>query len=156
MTEKYFEKPYWVIDFLPDQVPPKSAGQYFAVEKYYLRQQVLAGLRSRFTDILLKLNCYYDFQVIFPDESDQPVLNPAPEQLASCLKEAQKDLCILLPGEDALITLNHDDTCMTVYHPSETLLSRMKQLASAAGLFVWQPESQYGTAGNDEKGGKPV
>ena len=31
MIEELLQKPYWVIDFLPQQVPADSAGQFFAV-----------------------------------------------------------------------------------------------------------------------------
>lgn len=138
MIETLLNKPYWVIDFLPEQVPDGSAGQFFAVEEYYLREPALSTLRRRFTDILLKLNCYYDFQVCAAD-SEEFVRNPAPEALASRILGAQENLCILLPREDALITLDRDDTCMTVYNPSETLLNRLRLLATAEGLFLWQP-----------------
>ena len=138
MIETLLNKPYWVVDFLPEQVPDGSAGQFFAVEGYYLREPALSGLRRRFTDILLKLNCYYDFQVCAAD-SEEFVRNPAPDVLAARILGAQENLCILLPREDALITLDRDDTCMTVYNPSETLLNRLRLLASAEGLFLWQP-----------------
>ena len=138
MIETLLNKPYWVVDFLPEQVPDGSAGQFFAVEGYYLREPALSGLRRRFTDILLKLNCYYDFQVC-PADSEEFIRNPAPKALAARILGAEDDLCILLPREDVLITLNRDDTCMTVYNPSETLLNRLRLLASAEGLFLWQP-----------------
>ena len=34
--EEYLNKPYWVIDILPKQVPADSKGQYFKIEKYFL------------------------------------------------------------------------------------------------------------------------
>ena len=37
-VERLLETPYWVIDFLPMQVPQGSAGQFFAVEQYYLQE----------------------------------------------------------------------------------------------------------------------
>ena len=138
MIEALLNKPYWVVDFLPEQVPDGSAGQFFAVEDYWLREPALSGLRRRFADILLKLNCYYDFQVC-PADSEEFIRNPAPDVLAARILSAQENLCILLPREDALITLDRDDTCMTVYNPSETLLNRLRLLASAEGLFLWQP-----------------
>ena len=140
MIGELLEKEYRVIDILPEQVPAGSPGQYFAVEEYFLRKPALAEIHRRFTRLLLKLNCYSDFQVSFPNE-DRSVLNPAPELLDAWINGEQKDLCILLPGEDALITLNHEDLYMTLYHPSAELLERTERLASAEGLFVWQPEN---------------
>ncbi|MBR3346018.1 MAG: hypothetical protein IKG37_02940, partial [Solobacterium sp.] len=111
MIETLLNKPYWVIDILPEQVPEDSAGQYFAIEQYYLQQPGITEIHRRFTAILLKLNCYSDFLVCFPDQ-EQQIRNPEPEKLVSWINEEQKDLCIVLAGEDVLITLNHDDTCM--------------------------------------------
>lgn len=139
MTEELLEKSYWVVDILPDQVPEDSPGRYFAVEAYYLQPFRMAVIHRRFTDILLKLNCYYDFRISTPD-GDTDVLNPDPDLLDAWINEEQKDLCILFPGEDALITLNHDDIYMTVYHPPEALLKRIGRLASAEGMFLRRPE----------------
>ena len=139
MIEELLNKPYRIIDILPERVPEGSAGQYFAMERYWLQPPVFAEIRRRFAGILLKLNCYSDFRVCFFDP-EETILNPAPELLVSLIMEGQRDLCILLPGEDALITLNHDDTWMTLYHPSETLLRRTERLASAEGLFVRLPD----------------
>lgn len=138
MIETLLNKPYWVIDILPEQVQEDSAGQYFAIEHYYLQQPGITDIHRRFTAILLKLNCYSDFLVCFPDQ-EQQIRNPEPERLVSWINEEQKDLCIVLAGEDVLITLNHDDTCMTVYNPSEALINRIGSLAMAHGLFFWQP-----------------
>ena len=136
--EELLEMPCWVIDILPFQVPADSAGQYFAVEKYYYSGPRRPEIKKKHADILLKLNCYYDFQVCAAD-SEEFVRNPAPDVLAARILGAQENLCILLPREDALITLDRDDTCMTVYNPSETLLNRLRLLATAEGLFLWQP-----------------
>lgn len=134
MMEELLNKPYWVIDFLPRQVPAKGGGQFFAVEEYYLR----SPLRRGFAEILLKLNCYYDIEVCEP-ETEKWQKNPPPEALFSWIADNEKDLCVLLPRENALITANRDDLYMTVYAPSEELLQLLRSLAAASGLFLWQP-----------------
>ena len=63
MIEEYLEKPYWVIDILPKQVPADSRGQYFEIEEYYLEHPQIDIIYKKFTNILLKLNCYEDFVV---------------------------------------------------------------------------------------------
>ena len=140
MIETLLNKPYWVIDVLPEQVPENSAGQYFAIEQYYL-QTGITDIHRRFTDVLLKLNCYFDFLVCLSDQ-EQQIYNPEPERLVSWINTEQKDLCIVLAGEDVLITLNHDDTYMTVYNPSESLINRIRNLAMTHGLFFWQPNQE--------------
>ena len=143
MIEALLNKPYWVIDILPEQVPEDSAGQYSAIEQYYLQQPGITDIHHRFTAVLLKLNCYSDFLVCFPDQ-EQLIRNPEPERLVSWINEEQKDLCIVLAEEDVLITLNHDDTYMTVYNLSEALRNRIESLAMAHGLFLWQPKQEKG------------
>ena len=137
IIEALQENPYWVIDILPERIPKDSAGQYFAVEQYYLQPSMMTDIHCRFADVLLKLNCYSGFRVFIPG-SGRAAVNPSPEQLASWIVAEQKDLCIILTEEDVLITLNHDDTYMSVYNPSDPLLNRLRSLASASGLFLWQ------------------
>ncbi len=141
MIEALLEKPYWVIDFLPRQVPEGSTGQYFAVERFYLQEPRQSALRRQFAEILLKVNCFYDLLICDPEEENWD-RNPAPERLYSLLVQEKKDLFIHLPEDSALITLNLDDTYMTVYGPSESLLGLLSQLSVSAGLFLWQQPQQ--------------
>ena len=73
--EELLDSPYCVIDFLPYQVPARSAGQFFAVEELYLSKSHYPELLHRFADILLKLNCFYDFKV-YRNDSSRGYLNP--------------------------------------------------------------------------------
>ena len=57
MIEELLQSPYWVIDFLPRQVPADSVGQFFAVERFFLQETRQTALRRSFADILLKVNC---------------------------------------------------------------------------------------------------
>ncbi len=134
MVEELLEKSYRVVDFLPEQVPEGSAGQFFAVEKYYMDPQRMKGFRKKFADILLKLNCYYNFSVC---EAQEGVFtdNPDPEWLeGKTLGNA--DLCVLLPEEETLVTLYRDDLYMTVYNACGSVLKRLEQLAEAEGMHV--------------------
>ncbi len=135
LIEELLEKPCLVVDFLPEQVPKRDARKYFAVENYYLEPERYAGFREKFTDILLKLSCYYAFSVC---EATVGKLfdNPAQEWLAGKIRD-KKDLCVLLPEEKVLITLNRDDLYMSVYNASGKVLEIIRKLAEANGLFVW-------------------
>lgn len=139
MLEDYFEKPYWVIDFLPEQVPEGGEGQIFAIEKYYLKQPQRGELQKKFLDILLKLNCYYDFEV-WPLDHINCEINPAPEVLEEWMVKMEEVLNIMLPSVNSLIVTQPDDLYMTVYNPNQRLLELLQQLAHAQGLFVWNPE----------------
>ena len=135
LIEELLEKPCLVVDFLPEQVPERDARQYFAVEKYYLEPERYAGFREKFADILVKLSCYYAFSVC---EATVGKLfdNPDPEWLAGKIRE-KKDLCVLLPEEEVLITLNRDDLYMSVYNAGGKVLEIIRKLAEANGMFVW-------------------
>lgn len=138
--EEYLEQPYWVIDILPKQVPAGSGGQYFSIEEYYRAHPRIDAVYSKFTDILLKLNCYED--MAFSTDGDEWTTNPAPADIEAMVTQclaSKTMLYILLPSADALITLSSDDTYMTVYHPNEETISLLIALAASVGLFFWQP-----------------
>lgn len=138
--EEYLEQPYWVIDILPKQVPANSGGQYFSIEEYYRAHPRIDTVYSKFTDILLKLNCYED--MTFSTDGDEWTTNPAPADIEAMVTQclaSKTMLYILLPSVDALITLSSDDTYMTVYHPNEETIGLLTALAASVGLFFWQP-----------------
>lgn len=137
MIDDFFNKEYWIVDFLPKQVPEKVGGRFFSVELYYLEPSRYAILREQFSDILLKLYCYYDLR-LFVNDDTEGIANPEPELFASHIKDNQSNLCILIGTSEALITLGRDDTNMTVYAPSEDLLDLIRTFAGAVGLFVWK------------------
>ena len=60
--EEFLEKPYWIIDILPKQVPKDSPGQYFAIEDFFLKEQ-LAEIKKKHISVILKLNCYMDISI---------------------------------------------------------------------------------------------
>lgn len=134
IPETIFDKPYWLIDILPEQVPEERAAAYFAAERYWLRPENLEGIRRRFADLLLKLNCYHSLEAAAGEDASAPA--GAPEQLAARVTEAREDLVFYLPGSDAAVTLNRDDLYMTVYNPPKPLLELLDRLAPACGLFL--------------------
>ncbi len=141
--EDLFERPYYVVDILPMQVPADGGGQYFKVEQYYLND--IGRLCRMYADVLLKLNCYYDLALTHDAEHWQ--VNPEPEKMIrmveACMSEKPNEAClyVMLEKETMLLTLQRDATHMTLYNPSDALLQMLRQLASAAGLFVWKPSN---------------
>ncbi|MBQ5804759.1 MAG: hypothetical protein IIW22_03155 [Erysipelotrichaceae bacterium] len=136
--EELLERPCWVIDLLPYRVPEESAGQYFTVEEYFLKDPQNRRLRQCFVQILLKLNCYYDFLVYLNDK--ETAENPSPEQLEEMILQNRDIVDIVL--EEAMIVVRHDDTYMSVYDPDERLLEILKPLAAVNGLFLWKPDQE--------------
>ena len=142
--EELLNQPYYVMDILPKQVPADGGGQYFKVERYYLNH--VERLSRQYTDVLLKLNCYYD--LVFSHDAEHWQLNPEPETIVGmvhdCLSEEPTEAClyVMLAEGSMLLTLQRDATHMTLYHLTDELLQLLCQLASAAGLFVWSPPTQ--------------
>ena len=137
--EEYLNKPYWVIDILPKQVPADSRGQYFRIEKYFLKHPQIDVIYRKFTNILLKLNCYEDIDV--SHDGDEWITNPAPHELEAALLKSMADrqmFYIILKSADVLITVSGDDTYMTVYNPTEEVLELIGSLAGSEGLLVWR------------------
>ena len=142
-VERLLETPYWVIDFLPMQVPQDSKGQFFAVEQYYLQEPQRERLCRQFIDVVLKLNCYHDL-LVSRDGGDE-WLYPDPRMLEKWLMESLQNghLCLLIDDGESLITASGGDTYLTLYNPSPVLLELVRQLVTAAGLFLWQPFNNH-------------
>ncbi len=139
IVEQLLEAPYWVIDFLPMQVPQDARGLFFAVEQYYLTGTRHERLINQLADVVLKLNCYHDLTV--NHGGDEWIKNPAPEVLAAWIIESlhHGHLCALVDDGESLITASSGDTSITLYSPSDDLQQLAGQLATAAGLHLWQP-----------------
>lgn len=130
--ENLLKKPYHVIDFLPMQVPKGSEGQFFEVEKYYLKN--IKEIHNKFIDIIFKLNCYYDLEFIVDDKSQ---INPKTNIIKKIIKSKKY---ILIRFDKALITIDKGDLYMTIYNSNSKNLKILKDLATSNGLFIWQPK----------------
>lgn len=139
MMGALLEGPYWIVDILPEQVPADAAGQYFAVERYFLRRPRIVSLRRKYAEILLRLNCYVDMAVSF-DSCASWETNPDPETFAERLAglSGNEFLRAVFAGQNAMIDYDRNDTYLTVYDPDAALLDKLKALAAAEGLFVWR------------------
>ncbi len=137
------EGPYWIVDILPEQVPVDAAGQYFAVERYFLQRSRIVPLRRKYAELLLRLNCYVDMAVSF-DSCASWETNPDPETLTERLSglSGNEFLRAVFAGQNAMIDYDHNDTYLTVYDPDSALLDKLRALAAAEGLFVWSPPQE--------------
>lgn len=45
---------------------------------------------------------------------------------------------LLIPEEDTLISLQAEDLYITVYHPTEEILSLLRKAVSESGFYIWQ------------------
>lgn len=136
MTEPE-NRPYWIIDVLPEQVPADSPGRYFTVEKYFLSR--LDGICRRFASVLVRLNCYRDLSVCTDGETWIDALSP--EDLEPLFLESVRScspLSIRVSPPGAVISFSGEDHYMTLYGPDEELLGLLRRLCGSEGLFVWK------------------
>ena len=125
--EELLNKPYWIVDILPKQVPKDSPGQYFTIEDYFLKGQ-LAEIKQKHINVILKLNCYLDLSL-------DGELNPSPDRTAALMNEKY----VYIMVGDSMILSEPDDTHLTIFNPDESLLELVRPIALAEGLFVWKP-----------------
>ena len=139
------EGPYWIVDLLPEQVSADAAGQYFAVERYFLQRSRIVPLRRKYAEILLRLNCYHDMAVTF-DSCMSWEMHPDPEAFAERVAGLSGNdfLRAVFPQQNAMIDYDHNDTYLTAYDPGAALLDKVRALAAAEGLFVWSPPQKEG------------
>ena len=135
IIEDYLDKPYWIIDILPKQVPSDRRGPYFEIAKHFLKPEQMERIVQRFGNLLIKLNCYYDFSVC--QAFEHWAENPKPEDLMEWLRSGQM-LYVVIDSADAMISFAGDDHYMTLYNPCQSLLDLIIPLAASEGLFVWE------------------
>ena len=138
--DAYLEKPYWVVDILPKQVPENSRGQYFKIADYYLCHPQVDAIYKKFSDIFLKLNCYDDMAV--SQDGENWIVNPAPCDLVAMTVNTMhpnRMLYAALKSSGTLLVVAGDDIYFTIYNPTTEILELLGSLASAEGLFLWKP-----------------
>ena len=127
--DELLQTEYWIIDILPVQVPKDSPGQYFAVERYFLRRPHIRAIKQKHINVILKLNCYRDLSL-----DEEAAVNPPPEVIAEAVN--RRYVCILI--DESMIVSEPDSTYLTLYNPDEQLLSLVNELSKGEGLFVWK------------------
>ena len=132
--EELLQKPYWIIDILPEQVPADSPGQFFAVEEYFLGEDRLAEIKQKHINLVLKLNCYMDIAM-----NEEEEINPQPERIAEEMRTSH--VCLLMDG--SMILSEPDDINMTLFNPGAKVLDMIRTLAAGEGLYVWQPPQDH-------------
>ncbi len=132
------DKPYCIIDILPEQVPMYSPGRYFEVERYFRSR--LDEIIRKFAYFLIKLNCYCHLEV--GRDGENYTGDFAPEALERFFQEANSSpdpLYVRVNSSDSLFVYAGGDHYLTLYEPDPDLLRLVSKLASSEGLFVWSP-----------------
>jgi len=124
--EELLEKDCYIIDFLPRQVKADSEGSYFEIEEELLEHDEL-HLKERFSNIIIKLLCYYSWQTEGYD---------CVSSLIRKLRKLKRTERISILLEDrSLIVVDGDNLYLEIYHPDQEMGILLNSLAQSEGLF---------------------
>lgn len=139
LIDNLLKKQSYIVDILPKRIPVESMGQYMSIDRYFHEEKQLKKIYRKFINILLKLNCYYDFDV---ESKKGWVQNPKPDKLMKWIKQCYTGemdyLNILINTDQALIIIYNNNLHLSFYNLDEKISSLVSQLSASEGLFFRQ------------------
>lgn len=135
---RLLEKPCYIIDLLPRQVPKDCGVQFFKVETYLLNNYERYGLRDKYIRIILKLMCYYRVSVHWGEWIEQPTPEQVAEIIDKIMDNHSAGFNMLFPDKDALIQFEWDCMNLSIYNPDEEMRELLEQIAWSEGMFFRQ------------------
>ena len=138
-VERLLEDDYWIIDILPSQIPIEKQAEYRALTDEYFESGKIAELHRRYADILTMINSRFKTAMLCMPE-DEWTISPHNNDVKDAVIHHTERGCVdlLLPEEETLISLQAEDLYITVYHPTEEILSLLRQAVSESGFYIWQ------------------
>ena len=138
-VERLLEDDYWIIDILTAQIPVEKQIEYRPLTDEYFESGKVAELHRRYADMLTMINSRFSTAMLCMPE-DEWTISPADSVVTDAVTRHTERGCVdlLLPDEDVLISLQAEDLYITVYHPTEEILSLLRQAVSKQGFYIWQ------------------
>ena len=138
-VERLLEDDYWIIDILPSQIPIEKQSEYRALTDEYFESGKVAQLHRRYADILTMINSRFKTAMLCMPE-DEWTISPDDVAVKDAVIHHTEQGCVdlLLTEEETLISLQAEDLYITVYHPTEEILSLLRQAVSESGFYIWQ------------------
>ncbi len=144
-----FAEDYRVIDFFPEMASYAEAGGFSdEVEQYYLQDRQLQQFCNQAISLVLKLLCCFPFEIYVKE------ITPLRMQREGWLKDKRCEtivrllrkvilkqkgqLDILLPKENAIISIPGGTLSIAVYHESPSLKRLLDEMVSAEGFYTWR------------------
>ena len=126
-------------DILPSQIPIEKQAEYRALTDEYFESGKVAQLHRRYADILTMINSRFKTAMLCMPE-DEWTISPDDVAVKDAVIHHTERGCVdlLLPEEETLISLQAEDLYITVYHPTEEILSLLRQAVSESGFYIWQ------------------
>ncbi len=133
--EELLDKPYAVIDFLPEQVKEEKGDNYFKVEQFFLEKKNKEGLYRHFAYFIIKLSSYYDLVI---NHNEKTISDYEMSDICDLFVNSGQKTClnILLTEKECLISFIGNDLYLSVYNADDKLKELMKKLAMSEGLFL--------------------
>lgn len=131
--EMLLKKASYIIDLIPKISNNKN---YFDFENFYLNNsEKLNNFSDKIENILLKLYCYYNFEVYYDAKWEHNIeIKQLIKMIKNVIQGKNEFLNILI--DDTLIQLNSNDLYMTIYNPNDKMLNIMSILVESEGLFL--------------------
>ena len=138
-VERLLEDDYWIIDILPSQIPIEKQAEYRALTDEYFESGKVAQLHRRYADILTMINSRFKTAMLCMPE-DEWTISPHNNDVKDAVIHHTERGCVdlLLPEEETLISLQAKDLYITVYHPTDEIISLLRQAVSESGFYIWQ------------------
>ena len=138
-VERLLEDDYWIIDILPSQIPIEKQAEYRALTDEYYESGKIAQLHQRYADILTMINSRFKTAMLCMPE-DEWTISPDDVAVKDAVIHHTERGCVdlLLTEEETLISLQAEDLYITVYHPTDEIISLLRQAVSESGFYIWQ------------------
>ena len=138
-TCEYQDPQEVIIDILPSQIPIEKQAEYRALTDEYFESGKVAQLHRRYADILTMINSRFKTAMLCMPE-DEWTISPDDVAVKDAVIHHTEQGCVdlLLTEEETLISLQAEDLYITVYHPTEEILSLLRQAVSESGFYIWQ------------------
>lgn len=135
IVDRLLEKPCYIIDFLPRQVPKDCGGQFFKVENYILNHHDRFGLKDRFARIILKAMCYYPVSVHWGKWIEQPTPEQVVEIIDTVMEKHSDNLNMLFTSKDVLVQFGWDSLNISVYNSNDEMCELLEKISISEGMF---------------------
>ena len=110
-----------------------------ALTDEYFESGKVAQLHRRYADILTMINSRFKTAMLCMPE-DEWTISPHNNDVKDAVIHHTERGCVdlLLPEEETLISLQAKDLYITVYHPTDEIISLLRQAVSESGFYIWQ------------------
>ncbi len=136
MVERLLENDYWIIDIFPEQIPEDRQKEYSKLTERYFEKSELAKLHRQYADIMAEISGKYHTAMLCLPE-DEWIVSPDENAVRDAVVRHTERGCVhlLVPQAQTLISLQSEDLYITVYDPSDEILTLLKQTVPQKGFY---------------------